>query len=313
MMYYSLASVLLCGMFHPSSVSAFQLHSNRVDINVLDNTPRFDLKWSNIRRRSRRSDRKYIMSMGTEENNLPERVFAPTLSNRRDVLRNALAVSSLGLFFSPKSSSAASSDPIFAKNPLTNPVLEKFRIWNQAEADAISYGGELAPGSPDGRESYAKLLVPVLAIESDLDKMDDLAHQTSISKMTLQKLCDVLDQPRFSKVGFKKIFNAFADNIYYSDPDRANAYLAGGATPNNTQTLAYLLRNDILTNVENLQAEVKYLIQVQTKIENNEETEPLDVVDLLEYIKIARTAMKKYLELIPPGELKTGKDLFSQL
>ena len=45
-------------------------------------------------------------------------------------------------------------------------------------------------------------------------------------------------------------FKHKADNIYYSDPDRANAYLGGGAVPKNEQSIAYLLRNDVLTNLE---------------------------------------------------------------
>ena len=76
-----------------------------------------------------------------------------------------------------------------------------------------------------------------------------------------------------AEVEAKKTFNAFADNIYYSDPDRANAYLGGGAVPKNEQSIAYLLRNDILTNVESLQAEVTYLIKEQKKIESNTEAE----------------------------------------
>ena len=65
-----------------------------------------------------------------------------------------------------------------------------------------------------------------------------------------------------------------ADNIYYSDPDRANLYLGGGAVPKNEQSIAYLLRNDILTNLENLQAEVAYLIK-ETNAGNPLETEDL--------------------------------------
>jgi len=78
----------------------------------------------------------------------------------------------------------------------------------------------------------------------------------------------ILSKLIFEKKNFKKTFNTFADNIYSSDPDRATLYLEGGATPKNEQSIAYLLRNGILTNVENLQAEqdisraeVAYLIK----------------------------------------------------
>lgn len=98
---------------------------------------------------------------------------------------------------------------------------------------------------------------------------------------------------------------SIADNIYYSDPDRANLYLGGGATPKNEQSIAYLLRNDILTNVENLQAEVVYLIKEQ-KAGNPPETE-----DLYKYAKIAKDGMKKYLDLVPPSERTAAEKIFS--
>ena len=68
----------------------------------------------------------------------------------------------------------------------------------------------------------------------------------------IDKVNEILSHEIFVKIQFKKAFNAFADNIYYSDPDRANLYLGGGAVPQSTQTLAYLLRNDVLTNVEDM-------------------------------------------------------------
>lgn len=67
-----------------------------------------------------------------------------------------------------------------------------------------------------------------------------------------EKVNEILAKEIFVKIQFKKAFNAFADNIYYSDPDRANLYLGGGAVPQSTQTLAYLLRNDVLTNTEDM-------------------------------------------------------------
>lgn len=166
----------------------------------------------------------------------------------------------------------------------------------------------MAPGSPKGRDSYAKLLAPILTIESDLQLVDELVHLPNGEGLTKAAL--ILDQQKFTKIAFKKTFNAFADNIYYSDPDRANLYLGGGATPKNEQSIAYLLRNDILTNVENLQAEVTYLIKVQQKNDLGEEKESFE--DLFEYVGNARKAMGKYLELVPPGELKMSRSMLTQ-
>merc|ERR1711935_427288 len=81
------------------------------------------------------------------------------------------------------------------------------------------------------------------------------------SKEAMSKALAILQQPTYHKINFKKTFNRYGDNIYYSDPDRANLYLGGGATPKAEQSIAYLLRNDILSNTEDLRAELEYLIK----------------------------------------------------
>lgn len=75
-------------------------------------------------------------------------------------------------------------------------------------------------------------------------------------------------------------------------------YLGGGATPKTEQSLAYLLRNDVLTNIENLRAELEYLLK------NGETTE---TNDLFQYADVATSAMKKYLAIVPPNELAEAK------
>lgn len=224
------------------------------------------------------------------------------IESRRFVLQK-MALLPAALTLSSSKPASAVSDPLFAPNPLTNPVLEKIRIWNQDAADNIAYGGELAPGSPKGRETYAKLSIPILKIESDLQVITDLIHLPNGEGLT--KANQILEQPYFTKLAFKKAFNAFADNIYFSDPDRANLYLGGGATPKNEQSIAYLLRNDILTNVEYLQAEVVYM----KKIVEGKEKGDFETDDLFEYVNKAQVAMGKYINLIPPEELKMGRRL----
>lgn len=217
-------------------------------------------------------------------------------SDRRFFLSSIIATSTL----IPTQANAA-VDPLFRPNPLTNPVLEQIRILDQNYADNIKYSGELAPGTPNFRDSYAKLLLPILSIDRDLRTVSTLL--LSNEKPTLAELSDakkILDKKYFTKLEFKKTFNAFADNIYYSDPDRANLYLGGGATPKNEQSIAYLLRNDILTNVENLQAEVDYLIRSRED----------EYEDLKSYVRTATDGMQKYLELVPPKELDMARGMF---
>jgi hypothetical protein len=103
-------------------------------------------------------------------------------------------------------------------------------------------------------------------------------------------------------VTFKKTFNRYGDNIYYSDPDRANLYLGGGATPRTEQSLAYLLRNDVLTNVESLKAELEYLLKENLFDETD---------DLYQYADVAVGAMAKYLAVVPPNELDEAKHILA--
>jgi len=198
--------------------------------------------------------------------------------------------------------SASAKDELFKDNPLTNRFLEKIRIWEQSEADNINYGGELAPGS--AKQLETKLLVPILSLESDIRLVDELIRQKDGTG--LSRANKVLSGSQFQKLDMKKMFNAFADNIYYSDPDRANAYLAGGAVPNNSQSIAYLLRNDFLTNVENLQAEVSYILR---EIEAGRSIPDDAARDVIQYSDGCLSGMDKYLALVPPGELENARGL----
>ena len=107
----------------------------------------------------------------------------------------------------------------------------------------------------------------------------------------------ILQDEKYEKIQFKKIFNQYGDNIYYSDPDRANLYLGGGATPKPEQSIAYLLRNEVLTNIEALRAELEYLLKT-----GEDDTEALYA-----YANNAADGMKKYLSIVPPTELEAAR------
>lgn len=207
-----------------------------------------------------------------------------------------------------------SDDRLFKPNPLTNPILEQIRIWEQAEADNIKYGGELERGDAGNKgkvDAYPKLLLPILQISYELEQVSQLirssekmGRSSSLTTTTESPLVDaitILKQPKYEKIQFKRIFNAYADNIYYSDPDRANLYLAGGALPKTEQSLAYLLRNEILTSIENLQAELDYIVYKNPSSDRE---------DLLQYASDAVSGMEQYLQIVPPNELLQAKRLF---
>jgi len=203
--------------------------------------------------------------------------------------------------------SASARDELFRPNPLTNPLLEQIRILEQAEKDNIKYGGELEKGDAGNKgkvDAYPSLLVPILKIDMELNEVRSIVRSggdTKPSKEDMTKALAILKQPTYEKINFKKTFNKYGDNIYYNDPDRANLYLGGGATPKTEQSIAYLLRNDILTNMENLRAELEYLIK-----SGEDEME-----DLYSYADICTSAMKKYLAQVPPNELKKAQMLLS--
>jgi hypothetical protein len=149
-------------------------------------------------------------------------------------------------------------------------------------------------------EQYPKLLVPILKMDEELRRVDSLVHGT---REDWREANTIVQQPKYDKIAFKKTFNSFSDNIYYGDPDRANLYLGGGATPKTEQSLAYLLRNEILTNIEALQAELEYLLK---------ESDNSDTEDLYKYSANACTAMKDYLNNVSPYEMKKAKELLAK-
>ncbi len=124
--------------------------------------------------------------------------------SRRGIISSVLPAA-IALSLNPQASHAR--DELFKPNPLTNRALEKIRILEQAEADNIKYGGELAPGSPQGREQYAKLLVPILVIQKELDEIYDLVRLPNGEG--LEKADGILSKPQYVKIQFKKTFNAF--------------------------------------------------------------------------------------------------------
>jgi len=252
-----------------------------------------------------------VSTNASVESNRDKTSSIDTSPDRRSFLGSALglvgipAMASLTLTSMP--SLASARDEIFRPNPLTNSVLEQIRILEQAEKDNIKYGGELEKGNAGNKgktDAYPSLLVPILTIDMELNEIKSLVRsggESKPSKEAMSKALAILQQPAYDKINFKKAFNRYGDNIYYSDPDRANLYLGGGATPKTEQSIAYLLRNDILTNMENLRAELEYLIK-----SGENETD-----DLYSYADICTSAMKKYLAQVPPNQLKEALSMLS--
>ena len=182
----------------------------------------------------------------------------PFLRTRKELLRGALA--SGGAAFASRSAGAAglpweAPQRDVTANPLQARFLEKVRILLQDEADATQYGGELAPGGPPVGLPYLSL-VPIVQMQNVLVRSRDIVT----NRKEWPALIKLLSTGAFETIEFKRIFNQFSDNIYYSsDTTEANAYLLGGATPSSSQTQQYLLRNEALKQVSELVDELKFL------------------------------------------------------
>lgn len=233
-------------------------------------------------------------------NQLPSQLNGVSTENnvdRRTLISSIIASSAV-----LKSIPSNAVDPLFKTNPLTNSILEKIRIVEQEEANA-AYKGQLA--SPDLNKNgdiYTQLLLPILSLDQSIYQINNLIYTDPSSKTNLKEAQSILQSKSFQTPQIKKTFNNFADNIYYTDPDRANAYLGGGATPKNEQSIAYLLRNDLITNIEALRAEVDYLLKEED-----------DVADLKDYSKKIRNGMIEYLALVPPKELDLAREEFKSI
>ena len=80
------------------------------------------------------------------------------------------------------------------------------------------------------------------------------------------------------------------------------------ATPKSIQSLAYLLRNEILDNLDNLRAELQYQLQQESKNDDDKD----DDEEVRQLITAAYTAMQKYLEIIPPNEYQSAMEILKK-
>eukprot|EP01041_Mallomonas_annulata_P001176 gene1176-2288_t len=136
--------------------------------------------------------------------------------------------------------------------------LETQRIMNQASND-VTTNYKVADSD------RTILLIPIIEIYDELENIGTSltkAQSTNlpISKISLEESLSTLNGNKYQTATFKSIFNRYSDNIFYSDPNRANLYLGGGATPSSTQTEQYLLRNSILTSINDLRGDIEDLL-----------------------------------------------------
>jgi hypothetical protein len=111
----------------------------------------------------------------------------------------------------------------------------------------------------------------------------------------------VLDKTRRGSTQKTLLTHAFANRLCVS------LYSLCTALPKTEQSLAYLLRNEILGNVEDLRAELAYLVKVVQDDNNEAKTEAMDDARL--YASQANNAMQRYLQIVSPKELRAAEEL----
>ena len=186
--------------------------------------------------------------------------YSPSPATRRDALRAAAGGLAAVSFSSPAFAEQSWAQSVGLAAPdrsgLQSKFLEKARVFLQDSADEIQYGGQegLAPGGPPSALPAVQL-IPIVRMQQVLTELSP--NLDDVSKWDAVLL--TIERAPFETLALKKIFNAYADNIYYvSGSAEANAYLLGGATPSNKQTTQYLLRNEILKQLGELRDEIKY-------------------------------------------------------
>jgi hypothetical protein len=182
----------------------------------------------------------------------------------------------------------------FKGNPefLKNPVLEAIRKIDQVD-----------PDTEFQNVNKVILLVPIIDIEKDIQTVSKLI---TADASNLLEANTILTNKKFDTAPFKKTFNRYSDNIYYSDPERANIYLGGGAVPNTQQTTQYLFRNSALTAIGDIKEDVKLLLD---DIKKNIAIDQQSVADAVDDCREALEALTSYLELADPVDVKEARSI----
>jgi hypothetical protein len=185
------------------------------------------------------------------------------------------------------------------ENFLTNPLFEGIRKIDQLDHDTDT-----------ATSNKVILLLPIVDILNDLEKVKLHLQNYKSAVLNIKPLVEAQEilsnDNKYQKVIFKKIFNRYSDNIYYSDPERANLYLAGGAMPGTRQTEQYLFRNEALTAIENVKEDIRILLEKGEKVDIQE------VDDGIDDCKEALMALQSYLKLADPMDVDTAKTIASK-
>jgi len=86
-------------------------------------------------------------------------------------------------------------------------------------------GSELAPIAKDGKPSPI-VLVPLIQAQQQLERIAEFIEAGDLDSWREANLA-LARKPFFPSKELKRLFNAYTDNIYFSDSSRRNMYLDG--------------------------------------------------------------------------------------
>ena len=185
-----------------------------------------------------------------------------------------------------------------SENFLTSPVLKTIRKIDQVDPDE----------NIENESNKAILFVPILKISDELNRCRDILTDMRSMKVDqprslrlLNDIKNIFDSPQFQDKTFKKIFNRYSDNIFYINSDQANLYLGGGSLPDSRQTQQYMLRNDVLTGIQNIRDDVLELLT------NGLDEQSLE--DALDDVADCLSSLKEYTNLCDPDDVALARKI----
>jgi len=183
-----------------------------------------------------------------------------------------------------------------------NKALETVRRMEQMDFD-------------DSQTNKEILMVPIVRIsrdfeiiEKDLSSLLNVGENDDLGVTNLKHSKDILEKPEYSTKVTKSIFNRYSDNIYLASPDQANVYLAGGTLPSTLQTEQYLLRNKVLTAIQNVQQDLSTMLEEKPAARRGDAWRQV-VEDSLSDLAEGKESLTSYLLLADPTDVKLAKHL----
>lgn len=240
-------------------------------------------------------------------------VFVVTLMPLRSLcMRNMLQcqkliapVATILLTISPCSPAIAVSEDkrggVSFQGIVNSKLLESYRVIDQVDFDSTTAANT----------NKFFLLLPIVKLNEDFVDLQEALQRGDQTRF--MEYSEQLATPAYSTASLKKIFNRYADNIFYTNPDRFNMYLGGGAVPDTSQTTQYLLRNDILNKIDDIKIDLQLLdpLSAQKKtISGNQKDDRMRqhyVDDALDDCKQLLASFSEYLQLADSNDIQLAR------